>query len=184
MNGLTARLALDSLALGPGRTVLVTGAAGALGGYLVQLGHGDGLRVVADAKPADIELVRSLGADEVVPRGDDVAARVRELVPDGVDAVLDASVQGAQLFHAVRDGGQLAVFRGWDDTAAPRGITVVPVMVREWLHEGQRLQGLVDLVDAGGLTLRVAQSYPAEQAADAHRRLEAGGTRGRLVLTF
>src|SRR5581483_975787 len=63
MNGLTARLALDVLALSPGQTIAVTGAAGAFGGYTVQLAKADGLRVIADASEADEDLVRSLGAD-------------------------------------------------------------------------------------------------------------------------
>ena len=83
MNGLTARLALDLMALRPGQVLAVTGAAGAFGGYVVQLAKADGLTVVADASEADEELVRGLGADVVVRRGDDVAARIREHFPDG-----------------------------------------------------------------------------------------------------
>ena len=68
MNGLTARLALDLMALQPGQVLAVTGAAGAFGGYVVQLAKADGLTVVADASAADEELVRGLGADLVVRR--------------------------------------------------------------------------------------------------------------------
>ncbi|MER6687344.1 quinone oxidoreductase family protein [Streptomyces olivaceoviridis] len=60
MNGLTAMLAIDTLALSPGETVAVTGAAGGLGGYVVQLAHIAGLRVIADAAPADVDLVHPL----------------------------------------------------------------------------------------------------------------------------
>ena len=81
MNALTARLALDQMALRPGEVLAVTGAAGAFGGYVVQLAKADGLTVVADASEADEELVRTLGADVVVRRGDDVAARIREQFP-------------------------------------------------------------------------------------------------------
>ncbi|AFP39676.1 NADPH:quinone reductase related Zn-dependent oxidoreductase [Mycolicibacterium smegmatis MC2 155] len=70
MNGLTARLALDVLDLAPGETVAVTGAAGAVGGYAIQLAKVDGLRVIADAAPADSSLVADLGADQIVARGD------------------------------------------------------------------------------------------------------------------
>jgi NADPH:quinone reductase len=59
MNGLTARLALDKLALRPGRTIAVTGAAGAVGGYVVQLAAADELRVIGDPNPADEDLVKS-----------------------------------------------------------------------------------------------------------------------------
>src|SRR5687767_14706516 len=63
MNGLTARMALDRMDLGTGQVVAVTGAAGAFGGYVVQLAKADGLTVVADASEADEQLVRELGAD-------------------------------------------------------------------------------------------------------------------------
>src|SRR5215469_12533393 len=87
MNGLTARLALDKLALQPGQTLAVTGAAGAVGGYVLELAASEGLRVIGDASPADAPLVKSLGADVVVPRGPGLAARIRREVPVGVDAV-------------------------------------------------------------------------------------------------
>lgn len=70
MNGLTARLALDTLALPAGATVAVTGAAGTVGGYFVQLAKQAGLVVVADAAQQDETFVRECGADEVVPRGE------------------------------------------------------------------------------------------------------------------
>lgn len=59
MNGLTVRLALDKLALQPGQTLLVTGAAGAVGGYAVELGANQGLRVIAVASPQDEPLARA-----------------------------------------------------------------------------------------------------------------------------
>ncbi|GAA2761951.1 hypothetical protein GCM10010103_09920 [Streptomyces paradoxus] len=69
MNGLTARMALDLLELPAGATVAVTGAAGAVGGYAVQLAKADGFRVIADAGPKDEQLVYDVGADVVLPRG-------------------------------------------------------------------------------------------------------------------
>lgn len=81
MNGLTARYGLDLLALRPGQILAVTGAAGTLGGYVVELANADGLVVVADAAGKDEDLVRSCGADHVVRRGDDVATRLRALYP-------------------------------------------------------------------------------------------------------
>src|SRR6202034_3832545 len=77
MNGLTARLSLDLLQLSPGQVIAVTGAAGAYGGYVVQLAKAEGLMVIADASEHDEKLVASLGADIVVRRGDDVASRIR-----------------------------------------------------------------------------------------------------------
>jgi NADPH:quinone reductase-like Zn-dependent oxidoreductase len=183
MNALTARLGLDQLAVPAGGTVAVTGAAGAFGGYAIQLAKADGLRVLADAAPKDRDLVTALGADEVVPRGDDVSRRFRELAPEGVDGLLDGAVLDALVLPAIRDGGGLSVIRGW---AGPteRGITIHQTWVNEIATDSVRVRRLRDQASTGVLTLRVADVLPAEQAAQAHRRLAAGGVRGRLVLDF
>ena len=183
MNGMTVRTALDMLGLRPGQTLAVTGAAGAVGGYAIQLGTRDGLEVVADAAPADEELIRSLGAQHVVPRGSGFVTAVREICPDGVDALLDAALLGPAALPAVRDGGRLMAVRPFQGETE-RGIGISLVLVGNHLHEGHRLAELADLAAKGTLTLRVAELIPAHRAAEAHRRLEAGGVRGRLVLTF
>jgi len=183
MNALTARVALDLLAVPAGHNVAVTGAAGAFGGYAVQLAKSDGLRVLADASAADTQLVASLGADEVVPRGDDVAGRFRALAPDGADAVLDGAALNELILPAIRDGGGLAAMRGWNGPV-DRDIHVHPVQVTEAATDHTRLLQLRDQASTGELTLRVADVLPADQAAQAHRRLARGGVRGRLVLDF
>lgn len=181
MNGLTARQSLDQLGLSAGQTLAVTGAAGSYGGYVIQLAKVDGLRVVADASESDEELVRGLGADVVVRRGDDVADRIRAVVPDGVDGLADGSVQGELLFPAIRDGGGMAVVRGFKGEA-PRGIQVHPTWVGRYATETAALDRLGRLVEEGAVTLRVAQTFPADHAAEAHALLEHGGVRGRLVI--
>ena len=183
MNGLTVRRALDLLALPAGETLAVTGAAGAVGGYTIQLAAREGLRVVADAKPDDEPLVRELGAGIVVSRGPDVAAAIRRAVPEGVAALVDAALVGPPVLPAVRDGGRLVAVRPFPGEAE-RDITITLVLVMDYLREGGALATLANLVAAGALTLRVAEALPAERVADAHRRLERGGVRGRLVLTF
>ena len=183
MNGLTARRALDLLALEPGHTLAVTGAAGAVGGYTIQLAAAEGLKVIADAWPSDAELVYGLGADIVVDRGDDVATAIRRVVPGGVDALLDAAVMGGPVLPAVRDGGQIAAVRPFQGDSE-RGVSITLVLVSDYMHAGDKLARLADQVSAGQVTLRVAAEMPAEEAAQAHRRFEAGGVRGRLVLTF
>jgi NADPH:quinone reductase len=180
MNGLTARRALDMLALQPGQTLAVTGAAGAFGGYVVQLAVAEGLRVIADASPADEALVRGFGT-EVVARGDDVAERIRALVPEGVDGLADGALLHGLALPAVRDGGALAAVRTFSGDTE-RGITIHSVYVREYAREHAKLDRLRQQVEDGALTLRVAGTFAAEQAAEAHRILEAGGTRGRLVI--
>ena len=182
MNGLTARQSLDQLALRPGQTLAVTGAAGCYGGYVVQLAKADGLKVIADASPADAPLVRSLGADIVVPRGDDIAAQIRKVAPDGVDGLADGSFQSGLAVGAVRDGGGFASVRHW--TGAERGITFHETWVRTYDHRADLLDRMRQQVEAGLVTLRVAATFPPEQASEAHRRLEAKGTRGRMVILF
>jgi NADPH:quinone reductase-like Zn-dependent oxidoreductase len=183
MNGLTVRRALDLLGLAPGSTLAVTGAAGAVGGYAIELGTVDGLRVIGDAKPEDEDLVRSLGADVVVQRGPDMAVAIRRAVPGGVDALLDAALVGVPALPAIRDGGHLAAVRPFQGDGE-RDITITLVLVADYVRNGAALAKLVELAAAGRLTLRVADTLPVERVAEAHRRFEKGGVRGRLVLTF
>ena len=183
MNGLTARQSLDQLALKPGQTLAVTGAAGCYGGYVVQLAKADGLRVIADASPADEQLVRDLGADIVAPRGDDIAAQIRRVAPDGVDGLADGAFLSQLAIGAVRDGGAFASVRGWGGTGE-RGITFHRTSVRDYDHRADLLDVLRQRAEAGLVTLRVAGTYAPEEAAEAHRRVEAHGTRGRCVIVF
>ena len=183
MNGLTVRRALDLLALKPGDTLVVTGAAGAVGGYAVELGVADGLRVIAVASPSDEPLLRKLGAEAFVPRGENVPQLIRALAPDGVDGVIDAALIGPSILSAIRDGGGLAVVRGFQGESE-RGITVHQVRVSDYAENQAALDKLGQLAAQGKLTLRVAETFPPEQAAKAHEKMAAGGIRGRLVIVF
>jgi len=153
------------------------------GGYVIQLAKADSLTVIADASRSDQTLVRFLGADYVLDRGDIFAERVRSIVPEGVPGLAD----GARLNHlalpAIADGGAMAVILGWDGPTE-RHITLHKISSTAFATNTALLDQLVRQVEQGILTLRVADVLPANQAADAHRRLEAGGVRGRLVLDF
>lgn len=190
LNGLTALHALDQLDLPEGSTIAVTGAAGAVGGYALQLAKAAGHRVLADAAPADVPLVAALGADDVVPRGPGVADRFRELTSQGVDAVVDAAIIGVPLLAAIRRDGALAYVREVPDStafaqaAAARGIRLVHAFVHEYDGRRDKLDLLCRLAGEGRLGLRVADTFLPQRAAEAHRLLEAGGVRGRLVLEF
>ena len=183
MNGLTALQILSRAGLAPGKTLAVTGAAGLLGNYVVQLGVAAGLTVIADSAPADEALVRSLGPAQIVARGDGFAAAVRALVPDGVDALADAAVQRASVVDAVRDGGVFLDVRGWEGNGA-RGIRFEQIAVFAEYRSFDKLEQLRHAVESGTVTPRVAEVLPASRAGEAHERLEAGGTRGRFVLTW
>jgi NADPH:quinone reductase-like Zn-dependent oxidoreductase len=183
MNGLTALQALDLLDLPVGGTLLVTGGAGHLAALSIPLAKERGLRVLADAKPEEHDLVAGYGADAVVERGDGLAERVRGLVPDGVDAVLDAATLGPGVFGAIRDGGGYAAVRGFRGETE-RGIVAHPVWVAERIQDTDGLLYLRDLAGLGRLPLPVAGTLPPERAAEAHRRMDAGGLRGRLLIVF
>ncbi|OLR92631.1 alcohol dehydrogenase catalytic domain-containing protein [Actinokineospora bangkokensis] len=183
MNALTARLALDTLALPRGAHLAITGAAGAVGGYAVQLARADGLTVLADAAPHDRDFVAGLGAHHVVERGPGVAARLRDLAPEGVPGLIDGSVQTSELLPALADGGTLVELRGWGGPAE-RGIRVRPIMTSDVWTDTGALDTLARQVEAGVLTPRVHAVLRPEQAAHAHRLLAAGGLRGRVVLDF
>lgn len=183
MNAMTARRALDVLDTKQGDRVAVSGGAGTLGGYVLQLGSSEGLVMISDAADHDVELVRSLGATDIVPRGDDFGRRVRDLVPGGVPAVVDCAVLNELALPALGSDGRLATVRDWagpDDGSAD----VRKVRGREAATDTAGLAQMVDLVEGGVLTLRVAHVFPAARAAEAHRMLEAGGVRGRIVLDF
>jgi len=148
MNGLTARLSLDLLELSPGQVVAVTGAAGAYGGYVIQLAKAEGLTVIADASEKDEKLVASLGADIVVRRGDDVASRIRGHFPRGVDGLADGAVLNELAVPAVRDGGAFTSVRGFKGSPQ-REIRFTATMVRSYVREFEKLDRLRRQVAAG-----------------------------------
>ncbi len=184
MNGLTALRGLELLGLEPGATLAVTGGAGLLASYVIPLAKRQGLRVLADAKPDDEELVRGFGADEVLPRGDGLVEALRAQAPDGVDAVYDTALLGRSVFPAIRPGGALAYVRTWDGDAVEDGIEVRRVWIGDVIERTGWLEELAALADEGLLGLRVAETFPPERAADAHRLMEGGGLRGRAVIVF
>jgi NADPH:quinone reductase len=185
MNGLTARAGLELLDLKPGDTLAVTGGAGLLGSYVARLAKEDGLRVIADAKPEDEELVQSFGADVVVPRGQGFTDAVLKVAPDGVDGLYDTALLRRAAFPAIRDGGRIVVVRGWDgDEVEDRGIRVHPVMVARVLDRTEWLEELRRLASDGRIKLRVAAEFPPEEAAEAEQLMDAGGLRGRAVIVF
>ncbi|MBF6164324.1 NADP-dependent oxidoreductase [Streptomyces gardneri] len=179
LNGLTAIQAVRALDPASTDTLLVTGAAGAVGGFAVELAAARGVRVVASASPADEDTVRALGATDFVPREASLPDAVRTLIPGGVDAALDAAALGPQTIAAVRGGGRFVSISVPNTPIPLRGIDVRTVLVRA---DRAQLDDLVARVDAGELTLRIAETLPLTSVADAHRRLAAGGLRGRLVL--
>jgi NADPH:quinone reductase-like Zn-dependent oxidoreductase len=167
LNGLAAAQLVDLLGDGGGRSLLVTGAAGAVGGYAVPLAQDRGWRVTGLARAKDEKFVRGLGADFTT-----------EAAP-GWDAVADGAVLQEQGLALVRDGG---VFVGVQPGAAPaeeRGVTVRVVVAEP---DGARLAPLLRATANGHLPARVHAVVPLDQVAAAHRAVAAGGVRGKYVL--
>jgi NADPH:quinone reductase-like Zn-dependent oxidoreductase len=178
--GLNASTALQALhALEGSRTVLITGAAGGVGGYAVELAKHFGLTVIAVAGEQDEHLVRRLGADHFVARSKDLPTEVRRIVPAGVDGLIDAAVIGIGAQEAVRNRGRHVHLQGGPRPPHLRGITVEQLFIQASRDE---LEELVRLAEAGVVSTRVADTYTLKDAATAYKRLAKGGVRGRLVL--
>jgi NADPH:quinone reductase len=184
MNGLTAIYALDLASLSAGQTFAVSGGAGWLAYLAIVFAKRQGLRVIADAKAEETNLVRGYGADIMIERGPDFAEAIRREVPDGVDALLDTALLDRKAFPAIKDGGIYIPVRGWRDEPAERSIQIKPVMVPEVLQRTDWLDTIRELVEAGHIVPRVAGEYPPQHIAEAQRVLMAGGMRGRLVIVF
>lgn len=182
LNALTARVAIEKLGLRGGASLLVTGAAGAVGGYAVQVAHERGLRVVAVASAQDSDLLTSWGADYVIARGPAAIAGIRELFPDGVDGVVDGADLRQSVAPAVKAGGSIASLKGWSATLPD--VAVVPIAATSEAANTGLLEELVRAAARRQIALRVSMRLPYTSAADAHRLLEEGGVRGRIVLEF
>ncbi|HWJ82569.1 MAG TPA: NADP-dependent oxidoreductase [Nocardioides sp.] len=167
LNALTAADIVDLLGDGEGRRLLVTGAAGAVGGYVVPLAAERGWDVTGLARAEDEELVRGLGAAFTSePTG-------------GWDAVADGAVLQEAGVALVRDGGLFVGVQPSAPPAAERGVTVRAVMVGP---DSSRLADLLGRAARGELATRVHSEVALTEAADAHRTVAKGGVRGRIVL--
>lgn len=178
LNALAAAQALDLLPDGI-RSLAVTGAAGALGAYAVELAVHRGLSVYAVAGLQDEPFIRGRGAT-FVQRSEDLVAAITEAAGGPVDAVIEPAGVGGTVLGAVRDDG------GFVSTVPPRTPPTerdIRVSSLQVAPDGAQLAELARLAETGDLTLRVAQTYAFADAPAAHERLEKGGIRGRLILT-
>jgi len=180
---LTAWQALvDGAAVSPGHVVLVHGAAGGVGHIAVQIAAARGATVIATARRESHDFLRELGAFALVDR---------EAVPVGqagqdVDVVVDlvGGRETSAALRALRSGGVLlAIADGADDEtradAEYLGVRVLEPLVEP---DGRGLDSVAGLVAEGAVKVVVDSVFALEDAGDAHRRLEAGGVRGKVVL--
>ncbi|MEV8393363.1 MULTISPECIES: NADP-dependent oxidoreductase [unclassified Streptomyces] len=183
--GETAARVLDELALRDGETLLLHGAAGAVGSMAAQLATARGAIVIGTASPANHEYVRSLGAIPVT-YGDGLVERVRSVAPQGVDAVFDTAGKGALPDSIELRGGTTdRIVTIADPAAAELGVAFssggagssTPEKKRAGLAENARLAA------EGALRLRIAGTFPLAEAAQAQQTSENGHANGKLVLT-
>ncbi|MFT7836153.1 NADP-dependent oxidoreductase [Saccharothrix sp. BKS2] len=175
--GETADRVLRLLGVTAGETLLVHGAAGAVGTIAVQLAVAAGARVIGTAGPGNQEHVAALGATPTT-YGPGLVDRVRELAPSGVDAVFDVAGRGALPDSIELRGGTDRIVTIADPAAGDLGITFSANSRRD----AGRLAELADLAARGELVTAVAATLPLAEAAEAHRVIDAGHARGKLVL--
>ena len=194
---MTAHRALFLAGPVQGRTVLVTGGAGAVGHYAVQLAKWAGARVIATvSSAAKAERAQAGGADHVIDyKTEDVAARVLEITGgEGVDHVVDVDFGGnlAATLPSLRAGGSIAFYasRGAATPKVPafelmrRNLSVHGVLLPTSPHEARRRaqSDITRWIKTGARILSVAGRYPLAEAAAAHEAVERGDKVGTVVV--
>lgn len=169
----------------PGQRVLIHAAAGGVGHVAVQLARRAGAHVVATASARNADWLRDLGADEVI---DYRSTRFEEATGD-IDLVVDLignvhDSTGSRSLETMRAGGLLiSVPTGsWPEfrsDAAAAGMRATDIKA---LSDTASLSAIAELIDSGELMVHIDREFPLEQAAEAHRLLEEGHTRGKIVL--
>ncbi|MQA77474.1 MAG: zinc-binding dehydrogenase [Streptosporangiales bacterium] len=177
-----------------GQQVLVTGASGGVGSYAVQLAKAFGGQVTGVASTAKLDLVRSLGADQVLDyTRDDYADGTRRY-----DLVLDiaGNPRLSRLRSALTSTGTAVLVGGENGGNLTGGMnrTLRALMMSPFV--GQRftafvnkerasdLDRLTDLIEAGQVTPSIDQTYPLDRVPEAMRQLEAGTVRGKVAITI
>ncbi|MCU1513197.1 MAG: putative oxidoreductase [Microbacteriaceae bacterium] len=173
LNALTALQGIELAGVTEGTTLIVSGAAGAVGGFAVELAVARGGIVTGYASEKDRETVLGFGARHFVAREDGVLEGLE------LDAAFDPAGAGPVILSAVRDGGFFITPA--QPVEAERGVTVERVGVKP---NKEQLQLIADLASEGTLSLRVAAAFQATEAEAAYEKFAEEGLRGRVVLTF
>jgi len=164
VGGMTALYILRKGNIHNGQKVLVYGASGSVGTYAVQLAkHHFGAEVTGVCSTANIELVNSLGADQVI------------------DYTKDDITKNGQIYDVVFDAvGKLSSSQGQNLIKENGAFLTVQSTTSE---ESENLVALKGLVEAGKIKTVIDKRYPLEQVAEAHRYVETGRKRGNVVIT-
>jgi NADPH:quinone reductase-like Zn-dependent oxidoreductase len=177
--GLTAYQALVRAKVSAADTVLVHAAAGGVGSVAVQLASNAGARVIGTASEHNHDYLRRLGADPVA-YGDGLADRVRALAPDRVDVALDFVGGDSVRVSAelVRDRRRIV------SVADYAGVTSVGGRYVDVRPDADQLATLAHYAEEGRLRIHVERVFPMSEAAAAHRLVQSGHVRGKVVLTM
>lgn len=165
-----------------GQSVLIHAAAGGVGSFAVQLAKLAGARVAATCSKANFEMVRSLGADELIDYNvEDFSSRLR-----GLDLVLD-SIGGeteAKSLQVIRPDGMLVgLVRPPDEARARQSSINSRFLILDQIgNNGARLQDIANLIDAGALRLLVNKEIAFEQLDDALQLSRTGRVSGKIVV--
>jgi NADPH:quinone reductase-like Zn-dependent oxidoreductase len=178
--GETSARALRELGLKAGETVLIHGAAGGVGAVGVQLALALGATVIGTAAETNHDYLRSLGAIPVT-YGEGLVDRVREVAPQGIDAVYDVAGKGALPDSIELRGGTDRIVTIADPTAADHGITFSAGGTPPEL-QAAGLREQLDLAATGKLKLKIAETFPFTDAPKAAEISESGHAKGKLVL--
>jgi NADPH:quinone reductase-like Zn-dependent oxidoreductase len=172
-------VALDTLNLSAGETLLIHAAAGGVGTFASQLARARGVRVIGTASERNHDRLRSLGV-EPITYGDGLVDRVRALAPAGVNAVLDASGRGEIPDSIELAGGPervltLVAFDAADTgiqiRSGPLGADLVPA-----LHE------ILTLIEQGRLQVPVERTFGLHEVAAALDTSRTGHVSGKIVI--
>jgi NADPH:quinone reductase-like Zn-dependent oxidoreductase len=178
---LTAHLLVTGARVATGDRVAVTGAAGMVGGFTVELARARGASVLGAVREPDAEEARRLGAEAIADTSGDLAQLLRQWAPGGVDACLDTVGLGASALDGIRDAGHLVTTVPGSAPEGDRGITAEAVQVQP---DADTLASLFGSAVEGQLTLRIAETIPWDQYRRGYEALRAGGRRGKVVLTL
>ena len=186
VSGLSALQGVEHvLRIKRGETLIIHGAAGAVGTFAIQLAKRRGAKVLATATDdAGLGLVTRLGADAAVNgRTGDIAAAARLLSSRGVDAVLGLAGGDAleRCIDTLRSDGEGRIAYLYGVEPQPRSRFGITTTVYSYTVNPQKLASLNDAVQKSGLEVVVAAEYPLDQAAAAHERLERGRLLGKMV---
>jgi NADPH2:quinone reductase len=194
--GLTAYQALfrdDMGALKPGQSLLIHGASGGLGSFATGFASAIGARVAATCRPANAAYVREIGAELAIDYTQErIAAALKRWAPSGTDVVVDAVSGGKQgeLLDALAPGGRLVIIATVTDDGDIAALSAegerrgrsVHFLILDHLRVAQDLRAIARLIDGGRMRMPAISRYPLERAGEALKAMQAGRTRGKLVI--